>query len=100
MHYKCDALQHMSTTQLSIRINSTTRKTLADFADSLGMSLGAFLVQSGLQTARNGELVISPTLVPTTKLEKAIAQGIKEYESGKLIEYSHKDAIEHLRKMV
>ena len=75
----------MSSTLLSIRTNEQTKKKIADFAASLGLSTSAFATVVLLQAVREKRVVLTPPLEPTPYLEKIMREAVKDYKAGKNI---------------
>lgn len=75
----------MSNALLSIRTDDKTKKEVADFAASVGLSVSAFVTVILKQTIKEGRVVLSPTLEPTPYLEKIMREAKADYKSGKNI---------------
>lgn len=89
----------MSSTLLSIRTNEQTKKKIADFAASLGLSTSAFATVVLLQAVREKRVVLTPPLEPTPYLEKIMREAEKDYKAGKNItRVTNKDELEDYLK--
>lgn len=73
----------MSTTALTIRTDTKTKKLIADFASSLGLSTSAFITAVTLQAVREQRLVLTPpALEPTPYLEKVMRTATADRKAG------------------
>ncbi|HET9098454.1 MAG TPA: hypothetical protein VFN51_02450 [Candidatus Saccharimonadales bacterium] len=72
-----------NTAALTIRTDPKTKKAIADFASSVGMSTSAFATAVLLQTVREGRVLLTPTLEPTPYLEEIMRQADKDIKTGK-----------------
>ena len=59
----------MNTTALTIRTDPKTKKVIADFAASVGLSTSAFATAILLQAVREQRVLLTPTLKPTPYLQ-------------------------------
>jgi antitoxin component of RelBE/YafQ-DinJ toxin-antitoxin module len=59
----------MTSTALTIRTDPKTKKAIADFAASVGLSTSAFATAILLQAAREQRVLLTPALEPTPYLE-------------------------------
>lgn len=82
MHYNVDM---SNTAALTIRTDPKTKKAIADFAASVGLSTSAFATATLLQAVREGRVVLTPTLKPTPHLEKVMREADKDIKTGKNI---------------
>lgn len=73
----------MSNTALTIRTDDQTKKAIADFAASLGLSTSAFVTAVTLQAMRERRVVLTPTLEPTPYLEKIMRETNEDIKTGK-----------------
>ncbi|HEY1835701.1 MAG TPA: hypothetical protein VGG13_02670 [Candidatus Saccharimonadales bacterium] len=74
----------MSSALLSIRTDDKTKRTIADFAASLGLSTSAFATAVLLQAVRERRVVLTPpTLEPTPYLEKAMQKAAADRKAGR-----------------
>lgn len=60
----------MSSTALTIRTEPSTKKMIADFAASVGLSTSAFATAILLQAVREQRVLLTPSLEPTPYLQK------------------------------
>ena len=70
---------------MSIRTDDKTKKEIADFAASVGLSVSAFVTVILRQAVKEGRVVLSPTLEPTPYLEKVMREAKADYKAGKNI---------------
>ena len=75
----------MSNALLSIRTDDKTKKEVADFAASVGLSVSAFVTVILKQAVKEGRVVLSPTLEPTPYLEKIMRDAKADYKIGRNI---------------
>lgn len=75
----------MASALLSIRTDDQTKRTIANFAASLGLSTSAFATAVLLQAVRDGHITLSPTLKPTPYLESIIKEAEGDYAAGRNI---------------
>jgi addiction module RelB/DinJ family antitoxin len=73
----------MSNALLSIRTDDKTKKEIADFASSVGLSVSAFVTVILKQAVREGRVVLSPTLEPTPYLEKIMRKARADRKAGR-----------------
>jgi antitoxin component of RelBE/YafQ-DinJ toxin-antitoxin module len=78
-----------NTTALTIRTDPKTKKAIADFANSIGLSTSAFATAILLQAVREGRVVLTPTLEPTPYLEKVMREVDGDIKAGKNISKSY-----------
>lgn len=76
-------MSYMSNTLLSIRTDAKTKKEVADFAASVGLSVSAFVTVVLKQTLKEGQVVLSPTLESTPYLEKIMREARADYKAGR-----------------
>jgi antitoxin component of RelBE/YafQ-DinJ toxin-antitoxin module len=91
-------------TALTIRTDGKTKKMIADFAASLGLSTSAFITAVTLQAVREQRIVLSPTvptLEPTPYLEDIMRTAEADYAAGRNISSfaTTEDALAHLRSL-
>ena len=72
----------MSDTLLSIRTDRQTKKEITKFANSVGLSVSAFVTVVLKQTMQEGRLVLTPELKPTPYLEKVIRKAEADLKAG------------------
>ena len=92
----------MSNTALTIRTDSETKKAIADFAASIGLSTSAFITAVTLQAVREQRVVLTaPTLEPTPYLEKIMRKADADLAAGRNITTfkTKKAALAHLRSL-
>lgn len=91
----------MSKTVLSIRTDDTTKKEIADFAASVGLSVSAFATVVLKQAVHQGRVVLTPTLQPTPYLEKIMRDAEADYKAGRNITKTKTkaEALAHLRSL-
>lgn len=91
----------MSNAVLSIRTDDKTKKEIADFAASVGLSLSAFVTVVLKQAVSEGRVVLTPTLEPTPYLEKIMRKARADYKAGRNITTfkTKKAALDHLRSL-
>lgn len=75
----------MSDALLSIRTDSATKKEISEFADSVGLSVSAFVTVILKQAVKEGRVVLTPALGPTPYLEKVMRKVLADYKAGKNI---------------
>ena len=93
----------MSNTALTIRTNSETKKAIADFAASLGLSTSAFMTAVTLQAMRDQRVVLTPpALEPTPYLEKIMRKAEADLKANRNISQpmNRDEAREHLRSLM
>jgi antitoxin component of RelBE/YafQ-DinJ toxin-antitoxin module len=94
----------MSDATLTIRTDSETKKAIADFASSLGLSTSAFITAVTLQAVREGRVVLTPTptLEPTRYLEKAMRDAEQDIKHDRNITHtnSKQEAVSHLKSLM
>lgn len=91
----------MSNALLSIRTDEKTKKEVADFAASLGLSVSAFVTVALRQTMQEGRVVLIPGLKPTPYLEKVIRKAEADLRAGRATPPMNKqEARNHLLSLV
>ena len=75
----------MSNALLSIRTDDKTKKDVADFAASVGLSVSAFVTVILKQALKEGRVVLTPTLEPTPYLENIMRKAEVDYAAGRNI---------------
>ncbi len=73
----------MSNALLSIRTDDKTKKEIADFAASVGLSVSAFVTVVLKQAVKEGRVVLTPTLEPTPYLEKIMQGASADRKAGR-----------------
>lgn len=86
---------------MSIRTDDKTKKEIADFAASVGLSVSAFVTVILRQAVKEGRVVLTPTLEPTPYLEKIMLEARADYKAGKNISTftNKKELLDHLRSL-
>lgn len=82
----------MSNAALTIRTDPKTKKVIADFAASVGLSTSAFATAILLQAVREQRVVLTPTLEPTPYLEKVMREADADIKAGKNISKAYDNA--------
>lgn len=72
----------MSNTAITIRTDSQTKQEITRFAASVGLSVSAFATVVLKQAAREGRVVLEPTLEPTPYLEKIMREFNEDIEKN------------------
>jgi addiction module RelB/DinJ family antitoxin len=75
----------MSDALLSIRTDKDTKKEVTEFANSVGLSVSAFVTVILKQAVKEGRVVLTPNLEPTPYLEKIMQDAMTDYKAGKNI---------------
>lgn len=73
----------MSNALLSIRTDEKTKKEITDFADSVGLTVSAFVTVVLKQAVKEGRVVLSPSLEPTPYLKKAMKEARADRKAGR-----------------
>lgn len=91
----------MSNTALTIRTDIETKKAIAEFAASLGLSTSAFITAVILQAMRERRVVLTPILEPTPYLEKIMHEALEDRSAGRNVtKFEDKEtAFSHLRSL-
>ena len=79
----------MKTTQIAIRTDDKTKQAISAFADSLGLSTGAFMLAAARESMNRESITLTPTYSP--EFVKLIRDAEAEYEHG---EYHSADSPE------
>ncbi len=92
----------MSDATLTIRTDSNTKKAIAEFAASLGLSTSAFITAATLQAVRNGQITLTPALEPTPYLEKIMREVDEDIKNSRNITHtnSKEEAMSHLKSLM
>ncbi|HEX4774321.1 MAG TPA: hypothetical protein VH234_02290 [Candidatus Saccharimonadales bacterium] len=72
----------MGDTLLSIRTDQQTKKEITKFANSVGLSVSAFVTVVLKQTMQEGRVVLTPGFKPTPYLEKVIREAEADLKAG------------------
>lgn len=75
----------MSDALLSIRTDTATKKEITEFADSVGLSVSAFVTVILKQAVKEGRVILTPNLEPTLYLERIMREAMADYKAGKNI---------------
>ena len=67
-------------TQIAIRTDAVTKETINEFAKSLGLSTGAFMLAAAKESMRRGSVTVTPTYNP--EFVKMVREAEAEYERG------------------
>ena len=91
----------MSNALLSIRTDDETKKEITDFANSVGLSVSAFVTVVLKQAVREGRVVLTPALEPTPHLENIMREAQADYRAGRNVTKtkSKEEALAHLRAL-
>ncbi|QQS70013.1 type II toxin-antitoxin system RelB/DinJ family antitoxin [Candidatus Saccharibacteria bacterium] len=91
----------MSDAIISIRTDKTTKQQVAQFAESLGLTVNAFATIILKQAMREGRVVLAPELTPTEELAQATRQARADRKAGRNITapMHAQDALAHLRSL-
>jgi antitoxin component of RelBE/YafQ-DinJ toxin-antitoxin module len=73
----------MSNALLSIRTDDKTKSEITEFANSVGLSVSAFVTVVLKQAVKEGRVVLSPTLEPTPYLEKIMRKALADRKAGR-----------------
>ncbi len=73
----------MNSAALTIRTDPKTKKTIADFAASVGLSTSAFATAILLQAVREQRVLLTPTLEPTPYLEEIMRKTRADRKAGR-----------------
>lgn len=73
----------MSNALLSIRTDNHTKKEITEFANSVGLSVSAFVTVILKQAVKEGRVVLTPNLEPTPYLEEIMREALADYKAGK-----------------
>lgn len=79
MIYNC----YMSNTQIAIRTDNKTKQAIAAFADSLGLSTGAFMLAAAREAMHRESVTLTPKY--DQKIVQMIREAEAEYERGEYI---------------
>jgi antitoxin component of RelBE/YafQ-DinJ toxin-antitoxin module len=79
LYYNVDIMS----TALTIRTDAETKKRIADFAASVGLSTSAFATAILLQAVREQRVLLTPTLEPTPYLEEIMHKAIADRKADR-----------------
>lgn len=83
-------MYYMST-MINIRTDEQTKKEIAKFAESVGLSVSAFATAVLKQAVRDGEITLKPTLEPTPYLKKIMREVDADVAAGKNMSKAYDD---------
>lgn len=88
----------MSNATLTIRTDAKTKKQIADFAASIGLSTNSFIMAASMQAVRDRRIELEPAFEPTPYLEKIMREAETDYRHDRNITHTHgrKEALTHL----
>jgi antitoxin component of RelBE/YafQ-DinJ toxin-antitoxin module len=91
----------MSNALFSIRTDDKTKKEVTEFAASVGLSVSAFVIVTLKQAMKEGRVVLTPTLEPSTYLEKTMREAKADYAAGRNVTKTRtkEEALAHLRSL-
>lgn len=72
----------MSNTLLSVRTDDCTKKEITDFANSVGLSVSAFVTVVLKQAVKEGRVVLTPRLEPTHYLAEVVKKAEADLKAG------------------
>lgn len=91
----------MGNALLSIRTDDKTKKEITEFANSVGLSVSAFVTVILKQAVKEGRVVLTPKLEPTSYLEKIIQKAETDLNAGLATPPLNKaEAQKHLRALM
>lgn len=91
----------MSNALLSIRTDHETKREITEFANSVGLSVSAFVTVILKQATKEGRVVLTPSLEPTAYLEEVIRKAEADLKAGLATPPMGKiEAKEHLRALM
>ncbi len=79
LYYNIDIMS----TALTIRTDPETKKKIADFAASVGLSTSAFATAILLQAVREQRVLLTPTLEPTPYLEDIMRKTVADRKANR-----------------
>lgn len=82
----------MKNAALTIRTDPKSKKAIADFAASVGLSTSAFATSILLQAVREQRVLLTPGLEPTPYLEKIMREAEADYKAGRNVRGPFKTA--------
>lgn len=72
-----------SSAALTIRTDPQTKKVLADFAASVGLSTSAFATAVLLQAVREQRVLLTPALEPTPYLKRLMSEAAADRQANR-----------------
>jgi antitoxin component of RelBE/YafQ-DinJ toxin-antitoxin module len=88
LYYNVDIMS----TALTIRTDPETKKKIAAFAASVGLSTSAFATAILLQAVREQRVLLTPTLEPTPYLEEIMRKAAADRKAGRNYETVNDEA--------
>lgn len=89
----------MSNTQIAIRTDDKTKQAIAAFADSLGLSTGAFMLAAAREAMHHKSVTLTPQYNP--EFVKMIREAEAEYKRGEYTSFATpEEAINHLDELM
>lgn len=86
-------------TQIAIRTDKITKDMIAEFAKSLGLSTGAFMLAAAKEAIDRGSVKVIPKYNP--KFIEMIREAEAEYERGEYSgPFTAEEAVRHLRQLM
>jgi len=79
LYYNVDIMS----TALTIRTDPETKKKIADFAASVGLSTSAFATAILLQAVREQRVLLTPTLEPTPYLKEIMRKAAADRKANR-----------------
>ena len=73
----------MSNALLSIRTDDNTKKEITEFANSVGLSVSAFVTVVLKQAVKEGRVVLSPSLEPSPYLEAVMHKALADRKADR-----------------
>jgi len=80
----------MNTAALTIRTDPQTKKIIADFAASVGLSTSAFATAILLQAVREQRVLLTPTLEPTPYLKEIMRKAAADRKADRKANRNYK----------
>ncbi len=91
----------MGNALLSIRTDEETKKEITEFASSVGLSVSAFVTVILKQAIKEGRVILTPTLEPTSYLEEIIQKAKTDLKAGLATPPLNKaETQKHLRALI
>lgn len=92
----------MNSALLSIRTDDQTKKEIANFAASLGLSVSAFATVVLKQAVRERRVVLTPDLEPTPYLKDVMREAEADYKADRDITHTkgRAEALAHLDSLM
>ena len=89
----------MSSTQIAIRTDPETKEGIANFAKSIGLSTGAFMIAAARESMKNKSVTLTPQYDPAfvARIAKARAEHNHHNSNGP---FSDDEAVEFLDNLM